>query len=214
LLNQSLKKTIQIVGDGVFELILALLGIGHYGVKIADEKSRKKAGDTRRAVYDSIEERIRLNLGDPAYKPPKTREEFWIMCESIADDLRYIFGDSWRSKLNFPLLHSYQSICQKTDVVRNTFTHPIQLAYHIWLSKKGKYDFNYFEGFHRGFYNGEKNEETQEVAARACKTIEKNMQLAHPDLPLRLVVNQDKPWLVRWEHFYTSVDIHGLERPW
>jgi hypothetical protein len=165
-------------------------------------------------VYDSIEEKIRLNLGDPAYKPPKTREEFWIMCESVIDDLRYIFGDNWRSKLNYPLLTSYQSICQQTDVVRNTFTHPIQLAYHIWLSRKGKYDFNYFEGFHRGFYYGEKNEETQEIAVRACKTIEKNMQLAHPDLPLRLVVNCDKPHLVRWEHFYTSCDVHGLERPW
>lgn len=198
----------------MFELLLALFGIGHYGVKIADEKSRKRDGDARRVVYDSIEEKIRLNLGDPAYKPPKTREEFWIMCESIADDLRYIFGDGWRSKLNFPLLHSYQSICQKTDVVRNTFTHPIQLAYHIWLSKKGKYDFNYFEGFHRGFYYGEKNEETQGVATRACQTIEKNMQLAHPDLALRLVVNRDKPHLVRWEHFYTSCDGQGLERPW
>ena len=198
----------------MFELILALLGVGYYGSKLAGEKANKKYYGTKRAVYDSIEEKIRLDWGDPAYKPPKTREEFWIMCESIVDDLRYIFGDNWRSKLNYPLLTSYQNICQKSDVVRNTFTHPIQLAYHIWLSKKGKYDFNFYDGFHRGFYYGVKNEETQEVAVRACKTIEKNMQLAHPDLPLRLVVNRNKPWLVRWEHFYTSVDIHGLERPW
>lgn len=198
----------------MFELLLALFGIGHYGVRIIDEKSRKREADARRAVYNSIEEKIRLNLGDPAYKPPKTREEFWIMCEIITDDLRYIFGDDWRSKLNFPLIYAYQGLCQQTDVVRNTFTHPIQLAYHIWLSKKGKYDFNFFKGFNREFYYGERNDETHEVAVRACKTIEMNMQAAHPDLPLRLVVNHDEPWLVRWEHFYTSVDIHGLEKPW
>ena len=136
------------------------------------------------------------------------------MCESIIDDLRYIFGDSWRSKLNYPLLTSYQRICEQHDVVRNTFTHPVQLAYQIWLSKKGKYDFMYFNGYHRWVYYGERNEETEEIAVRACKTIEKNMQLAHPDLPLRLVVNRAQSHLVRWEHFYTSCDIHGLERPW
>lgn len=198
----------------MFELILALLGIGYYGTKLAGEKASKKYYGNKRAIFDSIEEKIRLDLADPLYKPPKTREEFWIMCESIIDDLRYIFGDNWRSKLNYPLLTSYQRICQQTDVVRNTFTHPVQLAYHIWLSKKGKYDFNYFDGYNRRFYYGERNEETEEIAVRACKTIEKNMRLAHPDLPLRLVVNRDKPHLVRWEHFYTSVDIHGLERPW
>lgn len=198
----------------MFELILALFGIGHYGIKLADEKARKRDADTRRAVFNSIEEKIRLNLADSLYKPPKSREEFWIMCESIIDDLRYIFGDSWRSKLNYPLLTSYQRICEQHDVVRNTFTHPVQLAYQIWLSKKGKYDFMYFDGYHRWAYYGERNEETEEIAVRACKTIEKNMQLAHPDIPLRLVVNHDKPHLVRWEHFYTSCDVHGLERPW
>lgn len=200
----------------MFELLLALFGIGHYGVKIADEKSRKRDGDARRAVYDSIEEKIRLDLGDPAYEPPETREQFWIMCESISDDLHYIFGDDWRTKLNYPLIHYYRKICKEEDVVRNSFTHPIQLAYHIWLSKKGKYAFGFFHGYHTGFcFNVyPKTEENTEIATRACKTIERNMQAAHPDLPLRLVVNCDKPWLVRWEHFYTSVGIHGLERPW
>lgn len=198
----------------MFEAILALLGIGYYGTKLASEKASKKYYGTKRAVFNSIEEEIRLNLADPLYKPPKTREEFWIMCESIIDDLRYIFGDNWRSKLNYPLLTSYQRICEQTDVVRNTFTHPVQLAYHIWLSKKGKYHFNYFDGYNRRFYYEERTEETEEIVVRACKTIEKNMQLAHPDLPLRLVVNREKSHLVRWEHFYTSCDIHGLERPW
>lgn len=198
----------------MFEAILALLGIGYYGTKLAGEKASKKYYGNKRAVFNSIEEKIRLNLADPLYKPPKTREEFWIMCESIIDDLRYIFGEKWRSKLNYPLLTSYQRICEQTDVVRNTFTHPVQLAYHIWLSKKGKYHFNYFDGYNRRFYYGERNEETEEIAVRACKTIEKNMQLAHPDLQLRLVVNREEPHLVRWEHFYNSCDIHGLERPW
>ena len=198
----------------MFEAILALLGISYYGTKLVGEKASKKYYSNKRAVFNSIEEEIRLDLADPLYKPPKTREEFWIMCESIIDDLRYVFGDDWRSILNYPLLYSYTSICSKTDVVRNTFTHPIQLAYQIWLSKKGKYDFNYFKGYNRRFYYEERNEETEEIAVRACKTIEKNMQLAHPDLPLRLVVNREEPHLVRWEHFYTSCDIHGLERPW
>ena len=198
----------------MFELILALFGIGHYSSKLADEKYRKKEGDARRAVCDSIEKKIRRPIGEQSYNPPETREQFWIMCESIIDDLRYVFGDDWRSKLNYPLLYSYTSICSKTDVVRNTFTHPTQLAYQIWLSKKGKYDFNYFKGYNRRFYYEERNEETEEIAVRACKTIEKNMQLAHPDLPLRLVVNREEPHLVRWEHFYTSCDYHGLERPW
>lgn len=198
----------------MFEAILALLGIGYYGTKLVDEKSRKRAGDARWAVYNSIEEKIRLDHADPLYKPPKNRAEFWIMCESIIDDLRYIFGDNWRSKLNYRLLTAYQSTCGQTDVVRNTFTHPVQLVYQIWLSKKGKYDYNYSKGYNRRFYYGERNEETEEIAVRACKTIEKNMQLAHPDLPLRLVVNRDEPHLVRWEHWYTLCDIHGLERPW
>ena len=197
----------------MFEAILALLGIGYYGTKLVGEKASKKYYSNKRAIFDSIEEKIRLDRADPLYKPPKTREEFWIMCESIIDDLRYIFGDSWRSKLNYPLLTSYQRICEQHDVVRNTFTHPVQLAYQIWLSKKGKYDFMYFDGYHRWAYYGERNEETEEIAVRACKTIEKNMQLAHPNLPLRLVVNREKSHLVRWEHFYTSCDIHGLERP-
>ena len=206
--------TIQIVGDVVFELILALFGIGHYGIKLADEKVRKKAGDVRRRACDSIEERIRRPLGQPAYNPPETRGEFWIMCDSISEDLRYIFGDDWRTKLNFPLIHYYKSICEKSDVVRNMFLHPTQIAYQVWLSKKGKYDFAFHHGYHRRAYNGVNNPENQEFATRICKTIEKNMQLAHPDLPLRFVVVPDKPWLVRWEHFYTAADISGLERPW
>ena len=127
---------------------------------------------------------------------------------------RYIFGDDWRTKLNFPLLHYYKSICEKNDVVRNMFIHPTQIAYQVWLSKKGKYDFAFYQGYHRRAYNGVNNIENQEFATRICKTIEKNMQSVHPDLPLRLVVVPDKPWLVRWEHFYTAVDIHGLDRPW
>ena len=198
----------------MFELILALFGIGHYSSKLADEKYRKKEGDARRAVCDSIEEKIRRPIGEQSYNPPETREQFWIMCESISEDLHYIFGNDWRTKLNFPLLHYYKSICEKNDVVRNMFIHPTQIAYQVWLSKKGKYDFAFYQGYHRRAYNGVNNIENQEFATRICKTIEKNMQSAHPDLPLRLVVVPDKPWLVRWEHFYTAVDIHGLERPW
>lgn len=204
------------MGDGMFELILALLGIGYYGSKIAGEKASKKYYGNKRAVYDSIEEKIRLDLGDPSYKPPETREQFWIMCESISDDLRYIFGEKWRSQLNFPLLHYYRKICAEQDVVRNSFTHPAQLAYHVWLSKKGKYDFGFRPGYNPNFCFDvyPKTQENTEIAIRACKTIERNMQAAHPDLPLRLVVNKFKPHLVWWEHYYTSIDIHGLERPW
>ncbi|MBE6983024.1 MAG: hypothetical protein E7435_01900 [Ruminococcaceae bacterium] len=198
----------------MFEMILALFGIGHYGVKIADEKARKKVGDARREVFDSIEKKIRVQFGESPYNPPETREQFWIMCESIGEDLRYIFGDDWRTKLNFPFIHNYKRICLENDVVRNMFIHPTQIAYQVWLSKKGKYDGAFYQGYHRRAYNGVNNAENQEFVIRICKTIEKNMQLAHPDLSLRLVVALDKPWLVRWEHIYTAIDIHGLERPW
>lgn len=196
----------------MFELILALFGIGHYGIKLADEKARKRDADVRRAVYDSIEEKVRCPIGDISYRAPETREEFWIMCESIIDDLRYIFGDNWRTKLNFTLMHYYRRTCEQSDVVRNTFLHPVQIAYHVWLSKKGKYYWLYSQGYNRRVYNGVNSVENQELIARVCKTIEKNIQAAHPDLPIRLVVVPDKPWLVRWWHFYDSRP--GLERPW
>ena len=50
----------------MFDLILALFGIGYYGSKIAGEKIDKKYYGIKREVYDSIEKQIRLNLSDPA----------------------------------------------------------------------------------------------------------------------------------------------------
>lgn len=198
----------------MFEFLFALFGGAYWGGKLLEERSRISQGKARQKIYEGVTDKIvRLPAGD--YKPPETRGEFWVMCESISDDLHYIFGDNWRTRLNFPLIPYYGSICNRIND-RQMFTHPTQIAYHVWLSKKGYYGSAFLGGYNYKAFGDTNSPENQELVLRTLKTIEKNLQIAHPDIPLRLckstLPNQNH--LLRWEYIPLSVGATPGERVW
>lgn len=198
----------------MFEFLIALFGGAYYGGKLLDERNRKREGKVRQAIYDEIEAKTRYPMGKII--PPKTWEEFWIMCESISDDLKFIFGKEWRTMLNYTFIPNkdVSSYCIG-HYDRDLFVHPMQIAYEVWVSNKGyisrrKYNYSVIATDP----NKTTNDEDKSIALRSCQMIEKNVQFAHPDLPLRLWTDVDRPYLLRWEHFTKSVDGALGERLW
>lgn len=178
-----------------------LFGGLYYAGRILNEKAEKKLYEKRRYDYQLIDDQIKYPIGNSSeYEPPKNRDEFWIMAESISGDLKYIFGDRWRTEINYPLISNYPAICMEYES-RGIFTHPLQVVYEVWLSKKGKLSILRQRRFHLAGFVYANNEETRGIVLRACEIIEKNLQEAHPELPLRLRVKDGSEHLLEWEHW-------------
>ena len=177
-----------------------LFGGLYYTGKILNERAENKLYEKRRNDYKSIADQIICPLGYDEYKAPRTREAFWIMAESISEDLKYVFGENWRAEVNFPLILNYDLVCTEQES-RGMFTHPLQVVYEIWLSKKGKISWLRSRRFHLAGFVYANNEETRGIVLRACEIIEKNLQEAHPELPLRLRVKDGCEYLLEWEHW-------------
>lgn len=193
--------------------MFGLLSMLYTTGKLIDEGLRKDEGNRLRKKYQPIEDNIRRPLTE--YLPPKTRDEFRIMCESISDDLQFVFGDDWRKKLDFPYLRDYEFYCNRING-RHMFTHPTNIAYNIWLAKKGYYDYiKFIEGYHT-VYDDEKAdyEDNRRLALRVCQAIEKNLQAAHPDLDLKLLSIPFRPYMLQWEHNLQKLGINDGERLW
>lgn len=127
------------------------------------------------------------------------------MAEEISDDLKFIFGQNWRSRLNYVLLSPYDYIRLRGNTVLGTFRHNIGIAYEVWLSSKGYISFSRnkycfaFIGEQLPLY-GNENSEDKQIALRAFERIEKNLQKSHPNLSLKLYTVPDRKYNLEWEH--------------
>ena len=182
----------------MLEFFIALFGGAYYGVKYLNEKETSRQCKKRDAEFWNIQNQIKLPFSEHRYDPPKTYEEFWIMADSISDDLKYIFGNEWRTEINFPLIYNYSSICSECEY-RGMFSHWVQIVYEVWLAKKG-FLRQLRSGFNIASIHGVSNEQNRGFALRACEMIEKNLQAAHPNLQLRLRLKNGTPYNLEWEH--------------
>lgn len=164
---------------------------------------------------DEINKRIICNFipDSPQVKPPKTKEERWIMVESIKDDLEYIFGKNWREFLiNTEYDNSIGTFSRLP--IRDRFYNPWHIAYEVWVSSKGYIDYktrpdkcyrinSASYGIDLGSVEEAKKswypeplvnrEEGRNIRMRACQTIERNLQACHPDLSESLRLLQYNP---------------------
>lgn len=195
---------------------IAFLFIVFISGKLLKEQSNYWGLLKARVERNRIEEQTKPPEG--VCDPPKTPEEFWIMADSVGDDLAYVFGDNWRKVLQLRLreLGTMLGLLESSE-----FRGCPQIAYAVWLSKKGYIINNQQDGFKpyvKGY--GPNNKKAEDISLRALETIEKNLRIAHPDLSLTLRNIKGgwhymylSPYLV-WEHWANACGVELGERLW
>lgn len=201
----------------MFDLFLALFGGLYWGNKYAQDRRAGRQREQKRKAYNEIQNQI---VAPVNYPRPKNSDEFWIMAEEISDDLKFIFGQNWRSRLNYVLLSPYDYIRLCGNTVSGTFRHNIGIAYEVWLSSKGyisflrnKYCFA-FIGEQPPLYDDKNSEDNSQIALRAFERIEKNLQKSHPDLSLKLYTVPDRKYDLKWGHEFALTNCAVGERLW
>ena len=101
----------------MFELFIALFGGLYYGTKILGEKSAAKASDARFKRSSAILDTMDCSTDDEIntfylLTKPDSRME---ALNTIADELRYIFGNDWASKYEPQKEFSYKYISLFAD---------------------------------------------------------------------------------------------------
>src|SRR5699024_6699163 len=107
------------------------------------------------------------------------------------DKNKFLYGNGWKDRI----------------VGVFGFQHTNNVIWNIWLSKHGYLD-TWFSW--RGYEYAvrmeglETAEEFKNVPLRACKVIERNIQKAHPDIPLRLFAyrQSDGSSHLKWEYTF------------
>lgn len=115
----------------------------------------------------------------------------------IKDDLEYVFQENTEKAIDCfkeymtydknKFLYGYD--WKDRIAGKSGFRHTNNVIWNIWLSKHGYLDYWYsFLGYQYAtrMEGLETAEEFKNVPLRACKVIERNIQKAHPDIPLRI----------------------------
>lgn len=168
-----------------------------------------------------IDDIIKLPIDDTSHTRPKTPDEAKALCESVSDDLAYIFGDDWRV-----FREHYRPWFNNPNYMHYGdygFSSLADVAYKVWLSKCGYVPWQcfgqYFLEIH-GYMQPEIMDEMRAIALRAYQVIERNLREAHPDfnLTLRARVHQEtgeeEPYWLAWEHFQKVMCKKLGRRPW
>ena len=203
----------------MLDFLVAFFGGLFYGGKSLDDKLQTLDYSNREKTYHKTHDRIYNYQKIISMPYPKNQEEFWTMTDSIKDDLKYIFGESWKREMEramFGKQYSYQffkECCHSS--VPGTFQSVLQIPYEVWISKQGlscREAFNY-SGIGELVSGSEKD---KGIALRALETIEKNLQNCHPDLELRLRTDttQNHSYKLVWEHYQIIYNLVLGKRLW
>lgn len=153
----------------MFEFFIALFGGAYYGGKIAVEQQQhqkfEKWNDTRRDIDIKLGNFNRNEI----FQTLEDSERRWNLLNIISEDLKEVFGDSWKEELNSC------EFARQTDMR----IQPWGIVYHIILSKKGAIDTLV------GRYNLDFVSEFQRNRIiKAGKVLERNIRKRYPQLSL------------------------------
>lgn len=190
----------------MFEFFIALFGGLFYGGKYINETQALKNCDKQRELhaltYNDIQTRYVADLQTEHEVRDfiSSGKHFEDLCNWFQDDFRYVFGDTWRDKLQIPPKHPVLNFkFYKKDDLFSLPNNHITWVYHLLLAKQGKIDHKVLSN---GYPIGGVNE--KDITVKFAECIER--QLLNSGVQgIRLVLELDNLYGVQ----RTSSDLCG-----
>ena len=131
----------------MLEFFIAFIGGLHYGSKYANEKSKlrsvNKSQKNRADALADIQLKYAANFETEQWAKDfvSSGKHFGDICDWFADDFRYVFGDSWETKLTIPTpTLPMVRIYGKNNYPWHMPSAHVLWVYHLLLASKGKID--------------------------------------------------------------------------
>ena len=123
----------------MFELFIALFGGMYYACRFAYDNQKSREADYRIEMWKQRKNDIDSRYVADLETRERTKEyircgkHFEDICNALCDDLRYVLGTDWKSKLQIPKGYAWKALALYPD--RHEYW-----IYHLLLAKQGKID--------------------------------------------------------------------------
>lgn len=123
----------------MFELFIALFGGMYYAGRFAYDNQKSREADYRIKMWKQRKNDIDSRYVADLETRERTKEYircgkyFEDICNTLCDDLRYVLGADWKSKLQIPKGYAWKTLALYPD--RHEYW-----IYHLLLAKQGKID--------------------------------------------------------------------------
>lgn len=210
----------------MFEFFAALFGGAFLAGRSIRDSAMVSAAEARRKRYreivDKLEDQIlenqmrgKLDWKKPhnSYSYEQAQKARWDMLREIPNrDLVYVFGENWEEIFKKERVFLPYSTGGVTDAFGSIW----EIALNLWLSGK-----HIICSRHSAYYNTrfiinglpEEMDKTQ-VALKACKVIERNIQKKYPEYFMCVNPIKNKEHLLTWSFWLDNCDICYGKRPW
>lgn len=174
--------------------------------RIVDELTK---GTLEGQMRDKMEWKRRY--GCPTYD--EVQKVRWDMLREIPnEDLVYVFGANWEAIFTKERVY----LPYASSGIYEAFGSIWEVAFNMWLSSK-----NLISSRHTSYYHirfvirglPEEMDKTQ-VALKACKIIERNIQKKHPEYFMCINPVKNKENTLTWSFWLDNCDIRYGARPW
>lgn len=168
---------------GILSFFVALFGgayyIGRYSLEKADKRSAEKERNFRNTLSGIITApRSISESGEKLFSDIDTAIQ--TIDDEIRDDIRFIFGDEWKE-----IFKSFGCPAPlRMDIYMDSFDNILNIAFRVWLSKRGYVNstFRDCEGINPYFgIKGVPLNRRAEIAIKTCYILERNIQRTHPE---------------------------------
>lgn len=168
---------------GILSFFVALFGgayyIGRYSLEKADKRSAEKERNFRNTLSGIITApRSISESGEKLFSDIDTAIQ--TIDDEIRDDIRFIFGDEWKE-----IFKSFgRPAPLRMDIYMDSFDNILNIAFRVWLSKRGYVNSTFRDCEKINPYFGIKGvplSRRSEIAIKACYILEKNIQQTHPE---------------------------------
>ena len=174
--------------------------------EIVDELTK---GTLEGQMRDKMEWKRRY--GCPTYD--EVQKVRWDMLREIPnEDLVYVFGANWEAIFTKERVY----LPYASSGIYEAFGSIWEVAFNIWLSSKNLISSRHTSYYHTRFViRGlpEEMDKTQ-VALKACKIIERNIQKKHPEYFMCINPVKNKENTLTWSFWLDNCDIRYGARPW
>lgn len=140
-------------------------------------------------------------------------EKRWKMLREIPnEDLVYVFGANWEAIFTKERVY----LPYASSGIYEAFGSIWEVAFNMWLSSKNLISSRHTSYYHTRFVIRGLPEEIDktQVALKACKIIERNIQKKHPEYFMCINPVKDKENTLTWSFWLDSCDIRYGARPW
>lgn len=157
-------------------IAIILIGGIYWTYRVINEKTNEEVLERYRNNADEINNKIKATLDEEISIRKKLKDigTRWIMLDSISDDLTKIYGSDWRT---------YFQDDSKFESEYSDIYSSWGKAYHLSLSKIGKIPRLFAETYPLGGVG----EERMQYIIKACRCIEKNINVFFPELKMMFV---------------------------